>query len=340
MSPRRTELAVGVFVLIGLAVIGSLVVRFSQHQTGPAGGYALTVEVKDATGIRAGVPVRLGGVDIGRVVHSPELSEDSTQLIIPLEIFPTVKIPEHSTGRVGTSGLLGGGYVRILPPEQPSGKFLSEGAKILSEPAEHFSDLASGADRAMVNLSSASSELIRVSGQTGQLIERIEAGLLTDDNLSRLESILKDMAVASGNLRTASEQIIPMLTEANETLTNLGEAANGAKDSFAQIGNGVAQIEAGAADLSKTLAMTRPVVENFDTTIAALKKTLVTTNSLLEEIEKGDGLASSFLRDPELKGNFESFLKKLDRNGILFYPREGGKNSEDKSLFPGTRRQP
>ncbi len=333
MSPRRTELAVGVFVLIGLAVIGSLVVRFSQHQAGPAGGYALTVEVKDATGIRAGVPVRLGGVDIGRVVHSPELSEDSTQLIIPLEIFPTVKIPEHSTGRVGTSGLLGGGYVRILPPEQPSGKFLSEGAKILSEPAEHFSDLASGADRAMATLSSASSELIRVSGQTGQLIERIEAGLLTDDNLSRLESILKDMAEASGNLRTASEQIIPTLTETRQALASVGEAANGAKGSFAQI-------ETGVADLNKTLAITRPVVENFDTTIAALKKTLVTTNSLLEQIEKGDGLASSFLRDPELKGNFESFLKKLDRNGILFYPREGGKSTEDKSLFPGTRRQP
>lgn len=334
-SPRRAELSVGLFVLIGIAIVGGLIFRFSQQQTRPAGGYAITVEVTDATGIRSGVPVRLGGVDIGRVVGNPIWDDNYAQLSIPLEIQPSVRIPENSTAKVGTTGLLGGGYVRLLPPEQATGQFLEAGGRIVSEPAEHFSDLAGDADRALADLAETSLELRRAAERTGELIDRIEKGLLTEENMTHVSSILGEVKVVSTNLRVASEQIVPTLTETREALAEVGSAASGAKESFSQI-------EGGITDLTQTLAMTRPVVENFDTTVNALRKTLVATNTLLDQFNSDEGLAGAFLRDPALKRDFESFLGKLEKNGILFYPKESGsKSTEEKKLFPsGTRRQP
>ncbi len=122
-SPR-TEISVGLFLLVGAALVGGVVMKFSGASITGRGGYPIIVEVKDATGIREGVPVRLGGIDIGRVSGMPGLNEDQVLLSIPLEIFPEHRIPEGSTAKVGTSGLMGDSFVRILPPDRPTGSFL------------------------------------------------------------------------------------------------------------------------------------------------------------------------------------------------------------------------
>ena len=68
--PYRTEAYVGLFVLLGLGLLGWLIFHFGDFRGSRSGGYPLIVEVRDATGIRKGVPVRLGGVEIGRAQRS------------------------------------------------------------------------------------------------------------------------------------------------------------------------------------------------------------------------------------------------------------------------------
>ncbi len=329
-SPRRAEISVGLFLLLGIALTGGLILRFTHPRLASTGGYPIIVEVRDATGIRAGVPVRLGGIDIGRVSGDPALNEDFVLLSIPLEIRPEARIPTGSTVKVGTSGLMGDSYVRILPPEQPTGEFLPEGHRIVAQPSGNLADLATEAGEALDGMTDASVEIRSAARQVERLAARAEAELLTDRNLSNLATLLEDLKTTSTNLRAVSADAAPLLAETRSAIADIGAAATAATTTFAGVDQGV-------KELTTTLATVPPVLQEFDTTLDDLRKTLAKTTTLLDQIEKGDGLASALLNDTSLKRDFEGFLDKLNRSGILFYPREGG---SEKPILPGLRRQP
>ncbi len=344
-SLPRSEISVGLFLLIGAALAAGLALRFSRPVLGPRGGYPIVVEVRDATGIRAGVPVRLGGVEIGRVAGEPELSDDAVMLSIPLEISPGRRIPVGATVKVGTSGLMGDSFIRILPPERPTGEFLPEGFRILAEPASTFTDLAGDAGEAFEGMSDASVEIRAAAQRVETLAAKLENELLTDENLENLGAILTELRSSSENLRAASDRFLPLLSEAGVAMEEVGGAAEAATASFAKVDEGVAA-------LTGTLSATRPVLAEFDRTLDDLRKTLDSANTLIHQIEGGDGLAAALLRDSALKRDLEGFVAKLSRYGILFYPREGGvlranpleespgDASGERRPFPGPRRQP
>ncbi len=329
-SPRRAEISVGLFLLIGLAMAGGLLLRFSQPNRTPHGGYPIVVEVKDATGIRVGVPVRLGGVDIGSVSGEPQWNDSFTLLSIPLEIRPEIRIPEGSTVKVGSSGLLGDSYVRILPPDQPTGEFIPEGYRIAAQVSGNLSDLASEAGEAFDDLADASVEIRAAARQVERLAARVEQKLLNDENLDHVTHLLADLRASASNMKTLSSEALPLLQESRGAIERVGAAAEAAQTSFAGIDQGV-------GELSEVLGTVPPVVKEFDETLDDLRSTLAATLSLLDKLENGDGLASAMLKDSKLKGDLESFLNKLNRQGILFYPRESG---SDKPVLPGLRRQP
>jgi phospholipid/cholesterol/gamma-HCH transport system substrate-binding protein len=346
-SPR-TEISVGLFVLLGAVLVGGVVMKFSGASITGRGGYPIIVEVKDATGIREGVPVRLGGIDIGRVSGMPGLNEDQVLLSIPLEIFPEHRIPEGSTAKVGTSGLMGDSFVRILPPDRPTGAFLPEGHRLIAEPSGNLADLAGEAGEAFDGMSDASVEIRAAAQRVERLAAKLEGELLSDQNLGNLGVILAELKTTSVNLRSVSGELAPALAETRTSLAEVGSTAKEAKTTFGTIDQGM-------KDLGGTLASMQPVLKEFDGSLDDLRTTLAQVNSLLDKMENGDGLAAALLNDGELKRDLESFVDKLNRSGILFYPREGGSpripglegpettsrdSDGDKPVFPGLRRQP
>ncbi|MDH4410026.1 MAG: MlaD family protein [Verrucomicrobiales bacterium] len=344
LSSHRTEIQVGLFVLLGAALVAGLVLRFSRPQIGSAGGYAITVEVKDATGIREGVPVRLGGVDVGRVAADPVLNEDFVLLSVPLEIFPGNRIPVGSTVKVGTSGLMGDSYVRIVPPERRTGEFLPEGHRLVADPPNSLTDLAGEAGEALVGVTDASVEMRSAADQVERLALRIEKELLSDENLENLRVLLSEMRATSETLHTASARLPQLLDESSAAINGVTEASAAAKTSLTGLDESVSKF-------GNTLKSVDPVFQEFDGILDELRKTIATTDRLLNEIEKGEGLSAALLKDPGMKRDFAEVLDKLNRYGFLFYPREGGAQREgsifpeegddaDRKVFPGLRRQP
>lgn len=314
-SPSRNEFWVGAFLLAGFALVGWLIFHFSRPHSTRGGGYPITVEVKDATGIRAGVPVRLGGVDIGRVSSDPVLNEDFVHLSVPLEIHRGARIPAGSTVKVGTSGLMGDSYVRIIPPDAPSGEFLPEGHRIVAETTSNLNDLAGEADQTLDEVASASAEMRRMADSLGKLTERFETEILTDENIANLRTILAEVRASSENLHLASKQLPQLLDDGRQSLDSVGTAANSAAESFARVNEGVAA-------LTETLAETKPMLSEVGGAIGDLRETLGAADSLIRRIEKGNGLAAAFINDPSLKQDLADVLDKLNRFGPLFYPKE------------------
>ena len=110
---QSAEALLGVLIVLGVLAIGFLVLKFGRLQSKVQEHYNLTVEMNDATGIRAGVPVRLGGVLIGEVAGLPQLKQDYSALEVPLKIYVQVQIPTNSRVTVGAAGLMGDSYVKI-----------------------------------------------------------------------------------------------------------------------------------------------------------------------------------------------------------------------------------
>src|ERR1700741_620152 len=119
---RGLEFKVGVFVFVGLAMLGALVVQFGRLGEGFKTYYTLTVRFDDAGGLLKGTDVLLAGARIGKVAGGPKLLREGNGVAVPLKIYDYVKIPEGSKFTVGSSGLLGDRFVTVtMPPGKPKG---------------------------------------------------------------------------------------------------------------------------------------------------------------------------------------------------------------------------
>jgi phospholipid/cholesterol/gamma-HCH transport system substrate-binding protein len=108
----KTELKVGVFVLLGLGVLGYLSLNVSDAPTQSSGGITVTAYFDNVAGLVRGAEVRAAGVRVGRV-QGIELERGKAR--VELELFPGVKLPRDSQASISSLGLLGEKYVEIKP---------------------------------------------------------------------------------------------------------------------------------------------------------------------------------------------------------------------------------
>ncbi|MEM1442305.1 MAG: MlaD family protein [Verrucomicrobiota bacterium] len=329
---QRTELYVGLFILLGLLLLGGFAFQFGQF--GRAGGetYPLTVKVRDASGIRVGAPVRIGGLDVGTVSSEPTLDSDFKMLSIGIEVREGVKIPLGSEVNIGTSGLMGDRFIRILPPEEVSDGFYDAGGEVAAASAATIDDVASGAVQTLGQAEVTLEEIGKSVQQLNDIFRRFDGGVLDQENLDNLKTTLASLRVASERIEEASGRFGPILDETSETIQTVKTTAEEAQSTFAEVSGGV-------EEFSETLRKADPVFVEFDDTLVDLRDTLQSINDLMDRMEGGDGLADALLNDEELRRDLSNFVDKLERNGILFYPRErkifGSGNSNRKN--PGTK---
>src|SRR5439155_22601442 len=118
---RGLEFKVGIFVFVGLAMVGALLVQFGRLGEGFKTYYALTGRFDDASGLLKGTDVLLSGARIGKVADGPRLVREGGGVAGPLNIYDYVKVPEGSKFTVGSSGLLGDRFVNVtIPHGQPN----------------------------------------------------------------------------------------------------------------------------------------------------------------------------------------------------------------------------
>jgi phospholipid/cholesterol/gamma-HCH transport system substrate-binding protein len=89
--------------------------------------YLLTAKFEQADGISVGTPVRIGGVKIG-VVTAEELDLENYFAIIKFSIEKKIKIPQDSSAKIASEGLIGGKYLSIVPGADD--KMLTSGEEI------------------------------------------------------------------------------------------------------------------------------------------------------------------------------------------------------------------
>lgn len=116
MQSRSLEILVGFFVCLGVAAIFLLTFRVaSLNSVGHGGTYRVKAEFDTIGSLATGASVKLAGVKIGRV-RSIGIDPKTFQAAVTLEIENSQSdIPDDSTAKILTAGLLGEQYVGIEP---------------------------------------------------------------------------------------------------------------------------------------------------------------------------------------------------------------------------------
>lgn len=127
---RHIEFSIGIFVFIGLVLLGIMIIGFGNYQY--AGRqYIIYAVFNYISGLVEGAPVRYAGVDVGKVLKPVifETEEGHTRVRLGLGISEGVKIKNDSTAIINSLGIIGEKYVEIFPGS-PSAPALKPGEEI------------------------------------------------------------------------------------------------------------------------------------------------------------------------------------------------------------------
>ena len=215
---RGLEFKVGIFVFVGLAMLGALVVQFGRLGEGFKTYYALTVRFNDASGLLKGSDVLLAGARIGKVADGPRLVEGGG-IAVPLKIYDYIKIPEGAKFTVGSSGLLGDRFVNVtMPPGQPKA-YLPPNASISGARETGIDDLTREGGALVGDLRGTVQKI-------DTTVNRLNQDTLSSANMENLKSSMEHLNQATGALAESSKKLDGVIEQADSTMTSAKEAAD------------------------------------------------------------------------------------------------------------------
>ena len=216
---RGLEFKVGVFVFVGLAMLGALVVQFGRLGEGFKTYYTLTVRFNDASGLLKGTDVLLAGARIGKVADAPRLVREGTGVAVPLKIYDYIKIPEGTKFTVGSSGLLGDRFVNVTMPSGQPKAYLPPNAYVSGARETGIDDLTREGG-ALVN------DLRGTVQKIDTTVNRLNQDTLSSANMENLKSSMEHLNQATGVLAETSKKLDGVIEKADSTMESAKKAAD------------------------------------------------------------------------------------------------------------------
>ena len=104
MERSRVNIAVGIFVVMGILALAYLSIKLGKVSFLGGSGYVVTADFPSVGGLKAGSTVEIAGVEIGRV-DSIGLADYQAHVVLKIE--PGVQLQEDSIASIKTKGLIG-----------------------------------------------------------------------------------------------------------------------------------------------------------------------------------------------------------------------------------------
>jgi phospholipid/cholesterol/gamma-HCH transport system substrate-binding protein len=215
---RGLEFKVGIFVFVGLAMLGALLVQFGRLGEGFKTYYALTVRFNNASGLLKGSDVLLAGARIGKVAGGPRLVREGDGVAVPLKIYDYVKVPEGTKFTVGSSGLLGDRFVVVTPPAGEPKAYLPPNAYINGTRETGIDDLTQQGG-ALV-------------GDLRTTVQKLNQETLSAQNMENLKSSMEHLSQATSALAESSKKLDGVIEQADSTMASAKKAVDNLQDAI------------------------------------------------------------------------------------------------------------
>ncbi|MBP1727075.1 MAG: Mammalian cell entry related domain protein [Deltaproteobacteria bacterium] len=310
MARVTTEAKVGLFVLLGIALLVFMSLRLGEFRIFRPKGYTVYAIFDSAAGLKLNVPVEIAGVEVGRVA-AVELENGKAR--VSLRIRPEVKLSQDATATIRTKGILGDRYIELAPgsPDQPK---LADGGRITKTvtPPE--------LDKLFGTLGEISEDVRRVTGTFSDVMgdetaktslrEIIQNVRELSENLNRavrqnmahFDAIMRNFGQFSGDLKDISVTNKESINAIIASLRTSSENLQGAITAVRQMAD---KINQGEGTLGR-LVNDPQTVENLNATLASLK-------DISDRINRGEGSIGKLVNDEETVDSLNEALTGLNR---------------------------
>lgn len=296
MKEDRSELYVGIFVFIGLAVIGGLVLRFSHFKDSFRDVYGLKIEFVDAGGIIKGSEVRFAGAPIGKVTSQAVLKEDWSGVVFDLEIYDEYRFPKNAKVVIANEGLVGDAFIKIDPPSELINEYWQDGDQVIGK--------VSALDKIQENAEATLEQVTNALDDLDSAILKFNESILDDENLERFDVAVVELTSA---IKSLNEKVL-----GDENTENLKLSLENIRIASENLAKGTERIE-------PILAKGEEVVDQIGPAFEELRAVVRNVNEKLDKAEEGDGLVNALVNDSELRRDFEIFVKNMKKYGVLRY---------------------
>jgi phospholipid/cholesterol/gamma-HCH transport system substrate-binding protein len=128
MKKWSVEVAVGLFVLIGIACTGYLTIRLGKMEIIGDNYYTVSARFQSIAGLKAGSEVELAGVPVGQV-EGFSLDQERWMAVVQMKIMKSIVLTEDVIASIKTAGLIGDKYIKLSPgvsdvPLKPGGMII------------------------------------------------------------------------------------------------------------------------------------------------------------------------------------------------------------------------
>jgi phospholipid/cholesterol/gamma-HCH transport system substrate-binding protein len=210
------ETKVGIFLLLGIGLICTLIVLFGEVPDMLKPTYKLTVTFPDASGLLKGSDVYLAGAVIGKVTTDPKYLPDSAMVEVGLKINKDVEIRKDASYEIGSSGLLGDRFVIVKPvvysrdtaPDKKA-PFVQDGDRIEGTQQPGINDIMESS-KPLIDRAN------HIAAQLDDMITRLNTDVLSGTSTEDLKETI-------AKLRHMVDNGDQMITNANDLLSQAKE---------------------------------------------------------------------------------------------------------------------
>jgi len=126
MENRKLEIAVGLFLLIGLGCLAYLSLKLGEIRLWGSSDYLVYATFSNVGGLKNRATVTMAGVTIGQVEN---IQLKDGQALVTLTIHKDVKLEEDVIASIKTMGIIGDKYLAVSPGA--SEQYITNGGKIM-----------------------------------------------------------------------------------------------------------------------------------------------------------------------------------------------------------------
>lgn len=317
MREARQNFLVGLFMVVGLAVLGFLMVLFGEAPSWLGGSeWRLDIIVEEIAGLDEGTPVYMNGIKIGRVqsleFRDPRLPEEGVKIVAMIK--SGFQVPQGATAKCISPALgIGRGRVDIEAhgegqPPVPKGQSITGTMKNPLEdvlPQSVLDTLETSAERIgnfaqeLTPVAQDLHELLKVAPMAQvddpQTAAQVSANLYTA--VQRLDALIKHFNVVLGDpdtqtgLRESVANIRQMTVDGRETMAQLRQTSVKLHDDLDRLNTRVdGTIDNFNQRVDEVAAAAVPALEEFGRTGKNL-------NRITTDLAEGRGTIGRLLTD-------------------------------------------
>ena len=310
MARVTTEAKVGLFVLLGIALLVFMSLRLGEFRLFRPKGYKVYAIFDSAAGLKLNVPVEIAGVEVGRV-EAVELEAGKAQ--VTLRIRPEVRLSQDAAATIRTKGILGDRFIELAPgsPDEPK---LADGGKITKTVSPPELDKLFGTlgeiSEDVKRVTSTFSDVLGTETAKASLREIIQNVRELSENLNRsvqqnmahFDATMKNFSQFSGDLKDIS---VTNKESINAIIASLRTSSENLQGAITAVRQTADKINQGEGTLGR-LVNDPQTVENLNATLASLK-------DISDRINRGEGSLGKLVNDEETVDNLNEALTGLNR---------------------------